>query len=229
MSEVILVVSGRPEQTDALVAAANRLAALTGNGRVSTLILPVPEAVATERLAADVDVAGAVQSRGSGADFIVIPRPEPEDDRSVRQAFRTALFQTDRPVLLVPPNGPPGAFGRRVVIAWRDDSRATKAVFPALRLLARAEEVHLIAGVGAGVTKPPLPPVLVEHDVPATMHAVVLGTEPFGQTLLSRAHELNADMLIMGAYAHSPLREMLLGGTTRHVVAHADLPILMRH
>jgi len=189
----------------------------------------VPEAVATERVAADADVAGVVQSRGSGADFIVIPRPDPEDDRSVRQAFRTALFQTDRPVLLVPPTSPSGAFGRRVAIAWRDDSRATKAVFPALRVLTGAEEVHVIAGVGAGVTKCPLPPVLVEHDIPATMHAVVLGPEPFGETLLRRVHELNADMLIMGAYAHSLLREVLLGGTTRHVVAHADLPVLMRH
>ena len=51
----------------------------------------------------------------------------------------------------------------------------------------------------------------------------------FGQALLNKAHELGADMLVMGAYAHSPLREALLGGVMRHMLAHADLPVLMRH
>ena len=51
----------------------------------------------------------------------------------------------------------------------------------------------------------------------------------FGETLLSEAHELDADLLVMGAYAHSPLREMVFGGVTRFMLAHADLPILMRH
>jgi hypothetical protein len=46
---------------------------------------------------------------------------------------------------------------------------------------------------------------------------------------LTKAHELGADMLVMGAYAHSPLREALLGGVTRHMLAHADLTVLMRH
>jgi nucleotide-binding universal stress UspA family protein len=56
-----------------------------------------------------------------------------------------------------------------------------------------------------------------------------IGPGPFGQDLLDKARELGADMLVMGAYAHSPLREALLGGVTRHVLAHADLPVLMRH
>jgi nucleotide-binding universal stress UspA family protein len=51
----------------------------------------------------------------------------------------------------------------------------------------------------------------------------------FGEALLAKAHTLSADLLVMGAYRHSPLRELLLGGVTRYMLGHADLPILMRH
>ena len=63
----------------------------------------------------------------------------------------------------------------------------------------------------------------------AEQHVLAIGAGPFGQLLLSRAHEAGADMLIMGAYTHGAIREMLLGGITRYVVSHADLPVLMRH
>jgi nucleotide-binding universal stress UspA family protein len=61
------------------------------------------------------------------------------------------------------------------------------------------------------------------------MHPLAIGAEPFGRTLLDTAKALRADLLVMGAYAHSPLREMLLGGVTRYVLAHAEIPVLMRH
>jgi nucleotide-binding universal stress UspA family protein len=56
-----------------------------------------------------------------------------------------------------------------------------------------------------------------------------IGSEPFGKTLLDKVHRLSADLLVMGAYAHSPLRELILGGVTRYILAHADIPVLMRH
>jgi nucleotide-binding universal stress UspA family protein len=61
------------------------------------------------------------------------------------------------------------------------------------------------------------------------LEIIPIGNEPFGGTLLARAHEVGADMLVMGAYAHSPWRERILGGVTRYLIAHADLPVLMRH
>ena len=56
-----------------------------------------------------------------------------------------------------------------------------------------------------------------------------IGAGALGAALLDKAHELGADMLVMGAYQHSPLREFLLGGVTRHMLAHGDLPMLLRH
>jgi nucleotide-binding universal stress UspA family protein len=168
-----------------------------------------------------------IGERGSRADLIVAGQPL-EDDRLARQVFSTALFGTDRPVLLVPP-GSTAAFGRRVAIAWRDEKRAVKAVIPVLRWLAGAEQVHVLAGVRHGAPAPGMPQVLLEHGISAELHMLPIGSEPFGQTLLDAVHRLSADLLVMGAYAHSPLRELILGGVTRYMLDHADLPVLMRH
>jgi nucleotide-binding universal stress UspA family protein len=165
--------------------------------------------------------------RGSRADLIVAGQPL-EDDRLARQAFSAALFGTDRPVLLVPPNSAV-TFGRCVAIAWRDEKRAISAVLPALRWLAGAEQVHVLVGVRDRSRGLSIPPVLLEHEIPAELHVLPIGSEPFGQTLLDAAHRLSADMLVMGAYAHSPLRELILGGVTRYILDHANLPVLMRH
>jgi nucleotide-binding universal stress UspA family protein len=238
MSEVILVVSGPPEGKAGLIAASRQLALLIGDARIRVLILPSstptlptpsPDDVVVEHVAPGASITATVEARGSRSDFIVVARPDPQDDRATRHAFRTAVFQTERPVLMVPATIGTASFGRRVAIAWRDDARAVKAVVPALRFLARAEKVHLLTGIRAGAPTPAIPPVLVERGVRAELHVIAIGAFPFGQNLLDRAHALQADMLIMGAYVHSPVREMLLGGTTRYVVAHADLPVLLRH
>jgi nucleotide-binding universal stress UspA family protein len=171
-----------------------------------------------------------VTDRGRRADFIVVARPTTGDDWTVRQAFQTALFKTERPVLVVPPGGPAAPnFGRRVAISWRDDGRAVKAVLPALRCLPHAERMFLLAGIREGKVAPTLPDVLKEHGVAAEMQALPIGPGIFGEALLAKAHELGADLLVMGAYAHSPLREMVFGGVTRFMLGHADLPLLMRH
>ena len=235
MSEVILVVSGRPERRDGLVAAAKYLGALTGAGRVRLLLLapptgtPPPPDMAVDVVPAGADVAAAVEARGSRADFLVVAQPGPDDDRATRHAFEAALFGTERPVLMVPAGGISATLGRRVAIAWRDDAQTMKALVPALRLLSGAEQVSLLAGVRAGNVTPPVPSVLVEHGVAATLHVLSIDSGAFGDLLLGRARELGADLLIMGAYAHCKLREMLLGGVTRTVLAHADLPVLLRH
>jgi nucleotide-binding universal stress UspA family protein len=235
MAEVILVVSGQAQQRERLIAAARRLGALSGQGRVrmltfgpaagSSLAADLP----CEHLPEGTDIAAAVEARGSRADFIVIARPTAEDSHASRDAFRAALFRTERPLLMLPPDGPADAFGVRVAVAWRNDPRTLKALVPALRLLEHTRDVLVLAGVRAGADSPAIPSVLTEHGLPATLHVLAIDSSPFGDLLLGRARDLGADMLVMGAYAHSVLREMLLGGVTRHVLAHADLPVLLRY
>ncbi|MGA3401628.1 MAG: universal stress protein [Acetobacteraceae bacterium] len=170
----------------------------------------------------------AIEQRGRRADVIVIARPMDDDDEPTRHGFQAALFHTERPILVVPP-GPSARFGRCVAIAWRDDGRTVKAVIPALRCLAGAEQFHLLAGVREGTARPSVPAVLQDHGISASLHILPIGAGPFGRALLEKLHEINADMLIMGAYAHNPLREMVFGGVTRYMLDHADVPVLMRH
>jgi nucleotide-binding universal stress UspA family protein len=236
MPQVILIVPGNPQRRNELMAAAQQLSGLIGKGRVIEMVPPASGGAAVGAPDGPVDagrgltdLASEVEARGSRADFLVVAQPGPGDDKATGLAFRAALFRTERPVLMVPPGRQDQAFGRRVAIAWRDDPRTLKALVPALRLLSGAEEVHLLAGVRPGTPTPHPPAVLVEHGVPAALHVLSISARTFGELLLDRARELGADMLIMGAHAHTPLRAMLLGGVTSYVVAHADLPVLMRN
>jgi nucleotide-binding universal stress UspA family protein len=166
---------------------------------------------------------------GRRADFIVLKRPLDRELDQERRAIHAALFDTDRPVLLVPPEDLKVPFGRRIAVAWRDDGRTIKAVLAGLRCAAKADEIHVLARTRDPAQPPRLPDILAEHDIAATLHVLPITGAAFGETLLKTAHELGADMLVMGAYAHSPLRELILGGVTRYMIEHADFPVLMRH
>lgn len=186
----------------------------------------LPAGTTAERIDIDGDAEAVIEERGRRADYLVIEQPAAHDYGTSWHALRSALFTSDRPVLMVPPQSS-AMFGRRVAIAWRDDERATKAALAALRCLTQAERVFVLVGTrGATAT---LPPILTEHGVPAELHTLAAGAGGLGAALLDKAHELGADMLVMGAYQHSPLRELLLGGVTRHMLMHADIPVLMRH
>jgi nucleotide-binding universal stress UspA family protein len=190
---------------------------------------------ATEHAGVDaewIDIDGiaelVVEERGGRADFLVVEQPVRHDYGTSWHALRAALFATGRPVLVVPA-GCIDKFGRRVAIAWRDDERTTRAVLAGLRCLAQAEQVFVLAGVRDTPTAPGMPAILAEHGVAAELHAMPIGPGAFGATLLAKIHEVGADMMVMGAYLHNPLRELLLGGVTRYMLDHADIPVLMRH
>lgn len=166
---------------------------------------------------------------GGRADYVVAKRPRHGGPEHEHQLLHAALFHTGRPVLVVPPEPQAAPFGRHVAIAWRDDSRTIQAVLPALHWLGRAEKVIVLAGVRDGASPPSPPAMLDEHGVTATMELLpVTAGRTFGADLLARAQQLGVDLLVMGAFVH-PVRNLILGGVTRHVLAHAAIPVLMRH
>lgn len=168
---------------------------------------------------------------GRRVNYIVLDRPEPQRHYGTeRLAIHAALFDTGRPVLVVPPQRGPLPFGCTVAIAWRNDPRTARAVLASLRWLDQASSVHILAGVREGAEPPTLPDMLKEHGVEAEMHPLPITSQRlFGEVLLTRAHELGADCLVLGAYVRQPIVGLILGGVTRYMLAHADLPLLMRH
>ncbi|MEJ0045026.1 MAG: universal stress protein [Rhodospirillales bacterium] len=171
-----------------------------------------------------------VDEWGERSDLIVLQRPATKGGEPERRAVHAALFDTGRPVLVVPEEASPAGLGQRVAVAWRNDTRTTQAVLAALHWLGGAAEIHVMAGAKRWETPPALPPIFAEHSVAATLHVLPMsGQRAFGEALLARAHELDADLLVLGAFAHPMLFGPILGGVTKHMLAYADLPVLMRY
>lgn len=247
MPEVILVVLQRPETAPALLRAAECFATLAHGAHLSVLatsvadyaplraaydlwsIAPRPAPLSMQWHAAGVDPVAAITERGSRADLIVLARPRDDDPPPVRQGLRAALLDCGRPLLVVPPGEGLATFGRRVAIAWREDPHTVKAVLPALRYVEQAEAVFVLAGMREGRAVPEVPEVLAERNVAAELHLMPIGSAGFGGMMLAKAHELGADLIVMGAFAHNPLHNLVYGGVTSFVLAHADLPVLMRY
>jgi hypothetical protein len=91
------------------------------------------------------------------------------------------------------------------------------------------DHAFVLAGVWVGAKTPVMAAILAEHGVDPELHTLSIGLGPFCLTLLSKVHELGADMLVMGAFISAPVRELLFGGVTRYMLTHADIPLLMRH
>ena len=183
-----------------------------------------PKAGAVKFIETEGDVAHIVGELGRISSALVLGGMR--EPGKTRDALHAALFDTSRPVLIAPPESR-GEFGRVVAVAWKDDGRAPKAVLDALPILVKAEAVHILR---ARVAEATVPALFREHGIRAEAHAVPEHDgRPVGAQLLKLAHELGADLLVMGAYAHGEWREALLGGVTRYVLDHAGLPVFMRH
>ena len=174
------------------------------------------------------DTVEIVAEHGPAAEFIVVARPAADDEAASKEMFRAAIFETSRPVLVVP-SGPSMAFGQRVGVAWREDRHARDAVEAAMPLFKAADELHVFAGVRERQPQVIPPECLNEHEHRAFLHVIPIGGPPLGETILSKARAAGVDLLVMGAYYHSPLREQIFGGVTRSVLAHATIPLLMLH
>lgn len=173
-------------------------------------------------------IVDVVKKWGERADYIVVGRPEAHADHGLHAAVHAAVFSTDRPVLMVPANAFTD-FGKTVAIAWRDDRFTMRAVLAALRCLPPASTIHVFMGYRGGEPVPKIPEALSEHTADVIPHELLIGKDPFGAQLLAEAHVINADLLVMGAFVHNAWHDLLFGGVTKYVLAHADLPVLMRH
>lgn len=170
-----------------------------------------------------------VRERGAEADLIVLAQPDLSHDGYGAQILRTAVLDSDRPVLLMPRQGP-ARLGRSVAILWDEQRPTTKAVLNAMPFLAEASHLFLLAPDHTGHGAPyPLPRLLLNHDLHPDVRAVDWPSHAAGTVILSYAHEIGADLLVMGAYARHPLIELFTGGLTRYLTWQSDVPILMRH
>lgn len=171
-----------------------------------------------------------VPLRGRMADLIVVGRPAGSDDPALYATLNAALLESGRPVL-VAPRKPITSLGKSCAIAWNGSAEAARAVAAALPVLIKARSVTiLVAEEGDGApSAQDLETHLAWHGITAEIRRVVPSGAAVGAALLRASQDVQADLLIMGAYTHSRLRQLILGGVTRHVLEHADLPVLLSH
>jgi nucleotide-binding universal stress UspA family protein len=180
----------------------------------------------------------AAALHGRYVDLIVLGQLDPEETPAplTRPLPEEVALTVGRPVLVVPYAGNFADIGRTVLVAWDASRAATRAVNDAMPLLAAARSVtvlsidpkHGTAGHGA-VPGADIGLHLARHGVKAQIETTASNGIGVGDALLSRAADLDADLLVMGAYGHSRVRELVLGGVTRKVIDSMTLPVLMAH
>ena len=171
----------------------------------------------------DLTILGQLDPDRAGAELI---RPRPE----------LITLASGRPILVVPYAGQFETVGRHVLIGWNATREATRAVNDAMPLLIGADVVTVLTidareGPDAHGELPgaDISLHLARHGVKATVERTVSAGIPAGDVLLSRAADLGADLLVIGAYGHSRVRELLLGGATRSILQSMTVPVLMSH
>ena len=183
-------------------------------------------------------VAARVVQYASAADLVVASQRDPDWPWTewLDVSDRLAI-ESGRPVLIVPHTGVgSGRVGDRVLVAWNGRREAARAVFDALPMLQRAKGVKVICinpqlehEVTQGIPAADICAALARHAVKCEATEQIAPRRGVGDTLLAVAKEMGADLLVMGCYGHTRLREFVFGGASRHVLAHMPLPILMSH
>lgn len=172
-----------------------------------------------------------VAMRGGAYDMVVVGRPARDQTTVAELSAEAALFRTGRPVLIAPPQ-PPKSIGEAVVIGWNRSASSARSIAAALPLLLMSRSVTIVTvttGAKTGPSPQDMAKYLSWHEVQAEVVEIPPDHRLVGEVLLEEAERVSADLLVMGAYSHSRLRELILGGVTRYVLQNADLPVLMAH
>ena len=180
-------------------------------------------------------IAPTLRKLGTWHDLAVLER-DMVDEARMFDILGEAMLGCRIPCLVLPPHWNATVSFERVVIGWNGSFESSRALHGALPLIQLAEEVILVNGEirtpydnQVTVVEPDPIVYLMHHGVAAKPHYVRVPADKAGEALLDKAHDARADLLVMGAYGHSRIRERVLGGATRHVMAHADIPVFMHH
>ena len=164
-------------------------------------------------------------------DITVVGRPSTKENHARLATVEAALFESGRPVLVVPPTVPQ-TVARSVMIAWNRSTETARTVAMALPLLATAERIIVLEvedwGTGAA-TGDDLARSLRRHGMNVASQKVTDKRSGPGPTVLAEAAASGCDLLVKGAYTQSRIRQMIFGGATSHILARTELPVFMAH
>lgn len=175
---------------------------------------------------------GFVGSYGRAFDITVLSRPDANSIGLHTRAIESSLFESGRPLLLAPPQ-PPKTIATNIMIHWNGSTEQARANAFAMPLLRAAERVSVLTVVGGqGVAGPAAGDIvkqLKRNGIIAKPIRVEIENRSTGEAVLAAAKTEGCDLLVKGAFTRSRLRQLVFGGATSHIMAHAELPVLMAH
>jgi nucleotide-binding universal stress UspA family protein len=166
-------------------------------------------------------------------DLAVVGQAQREHGASEELMIEGALFESGRPIVVVPYIQNSGLTLERVLVCWDGGRTAARAVGDAMPFLERAKAVDIVIVAeerkNEEITGAKLSEHLARHGIKADVKRIAKGDLATGDAILDYAADSSADFMVMGGYGHSRLREFILGGVTRSILASMTLPVLMSH
>jgi nucleotide-binding universal stress UspA family protein len=170
------------------------------------------------------------------ADLSVLGQPVRDDHGLASEIANAVLVGSGRPVLFVPYTGVDNTLGERIVIGWKDSRESARVVSDAMPFLTRAREVVAVAvrpradeRLFESVAEKQLQAYLARHGVTAQVKHRNATDESAGETLLSEAADLSADLIVIGGYSRPRFAELVWGGVTRTMLQSMTVPVVMSH
>lgn len=221
------------QENDAHAAAARRAFDTWREGAgVPLADTPAAERKATARWIEETGRAAEIMARrGKLAELIVIKSPSIGETGAFDPMVEAALFDTGRPVLMAP-TPQPKTIATSISIFWNDSPEASRAVLGALPLIGGAEKVEVLCvdeGSFDAASAERLAASLGWYGCRAEARTLRPKGRSAGEAMLEAAAEADADLVVMGAFSHSRLRQMVFGGVTRHMLEVVARPVLMAH
>ncbi|RTL72226.1 MAG: universal stress protein [Hyphomicrobiales bacterium] len=184
------------------------------------------------------DCASLAVEQARTADLVIASQSDPEWEYASMLEYPERLaVESGRPTLLVPTAGRFPTFGSRIVVAWNGSREAARAVFDALPVLQRASAVQILTikrrapsrSEESTIEAVDIAASLGRHGVKCEVATSIAPDIAIEDDLLSRAADFSADLIVMGCYGHSRLREFVLGGASRAIFRTMTAPVLMAH
>jgi nucleotide-binding universal stress UspA family protein len=167
-------------------------------------------------------------------DLAIVAQAEPDNDAVEELVAESTLFESGRPVIIVPYIQKAPLKLNRVMACWDGSRQATRAIADAMPLLERANQVELVIvakerGKQDEIAGADMGQHLARHGLKVDVNRITEGDIDVADALLSHAADAGVDFMVMGGYGHSRLREFVLGGVTRSVLHSMTVPVLMSH
>ncbi len=193
--------------------------------------------VTAETRTLNATIAGAADTFGRLArrfDVSVIGQPKPDEAAPEEFITESALFESGRPVVIVPYIQKGAMKLERIIACWDGSRTAARAIADAMPFLAKSKAIDLLIVAGERGKSDEIPGAdmgehLARHGLKVDVKRIVSKDVDITNTILSYAADSSADLLVMGGYGHSRLREFILGGVTRGILGSMTVPVLMSH